>query len=141
MASFFFVSSTRSVHFLCIMHFYHMYLVLHFQRNASKACNKAIPKQKSPPFHFFDTMRLSPFFWHCETVQISHFFPNLFYCSKGSPINFLIFCNRMDVQKNPKGSPLLHFLALYDLPETSEKFERKSEKVFSFFESFRCLQV
>ena len=29
---FFFVSSTRSVHFLCIMHFYHMYLVFHFQR-------------------------------------------------------------------------------------------------------------
>ena len=28
----FFVSSTRSVSFLCIMHFYHEYLVLHFER-------------------------------------------------------------------------------------------------------------
>ena len=32
----FFVSSTRSVQFLCIMHFYHMYLVLHFERIQSR---------------------------------------------------------------------------------------------------------
>ena len=37
----------------------------------------------------------------------------------------------MDVQKLPKG-PLLHFLALCDLPETKKNFEKK----FGFFSQF-----
>ena len=39
------------------------------------------------------------------------------------------FCNRMDVQKIPKGPPFLHFSALYDLPEASKKFQ----KFWNFF--------
>ena len=48
----FFVSSTRSVHFLCTVHLYHMYLVVNFERiqslehgiqNHSKAEGSPLP--------------------------------------------------------------------------------------------------
>ena len=81
-------------------------------------------------------MRLSSFFRHCETVQNSDFFPIFFIV----PPSILIFCNRMDVQKNPKGSPFLHFSALCDLPETSKKISKKIRNfffsVFSFLRAF-----
>ena len=32
--------------------------------------------------------------------------------------------------KNPKGSPLLHFLALCDLPETSKNSKKNMERFF-----------
>ena len=37
----------------------------------------------------------------------------------------------MDVQKNPKGSPLLHFSALCDLLETSKKTSKFFSSIFS----------
>ena len=62
--SFFFASSRRSVHFLCIMHFYHKYLVLQCRSKASNMKCKTIPKQKDPLSTFFDRL---PFFRLCET--------------------------------------------------------------------------
>ena len=84
------------------------------------------PKQKT---------RLSPFFRHCETVQISHFPPSFFW-----------YFATEGCSKNPKGSPLLHFLARCDLPETSKKIRKKiRKKIFPqflvFFESFCCLEL
>ena len=46
-----------------------------------------------------------------------------------SDLQFLRFCNRMDVQKISKG--ILHFSALVDLPETSKKFDPL--KFFCYF--------
>ena len=84
-------------------------------------------------------MRLSPFFRHCETVQIFQFFPKFFYCSKGSRINFLIFCNRMDVQKIPKGSPFYifrHYATYRILQKKSEKIGNFFSSIFSFLRAF-----
>ena len=46
----------------------------------------SIPKQKGP----FSVLKLPPF-WLCETLKI-------FYC----PLPFLIFCNRLDVNKSQR---------------------------------------
>ena len=93
-----------------------MHLVLHFHTSkASNMRSKAIPKQKSR---------------HCETVQISHIFFEIFYCS---PVNFDIL-QQNGCSKNRKGSPLLHFLALCDLPETSKKFRKKFPQFLVFWE-------
>ena len=123
--SFFFASSRRSVHFLCIMHFYHKYLVLQCRSKASNMKCKTIPKQKDPLSTFFDRL---PFFRLCET------FRKFFNVSKGSSFIFLIFCKRMDV--------LLKygwFSALCDLLQT---FLKKIENfsVFRFFERFSVEQ-
>ena len=55
-------------------------------------------KAEGSPFPLFSTLRDFPLFF--GTVRLFKFliFPKFFYCSKGSPIIFLIFCNRMDVQ-------------------------------------------
>ena len=79
-------------------------------------------------------MRLSPCFRHCETVQISHFFPRFFYYPKRSPINFLIFCNRMDVQKTPKG-PHVYIFWHY------ATYQRLQKIFFSFFSFLRAFVV
>ena len=78
-------------------------------------------------------MRHSPFFQHCETVQISHFSPKFFY---SSPINFLIFCNRMDVQKITKGPPFYIFRHYATYRRLQKKFEKKFRKFFSSIFSF-----
>ena len=89
-------------------------------------CDKKPFQSRRVPFStFFETMRLFPFFRHCETVQIFNFFSELFYCS---PHQFFDILQQNGCSKNPKGSPLLHFLALCDLPETSKKFEKKIGK-------------
>ena len=101
------------------------------------------PKLLTEPFQsrmvplstFFDTMRLSPFFRHWRQVQIS-LFSEFFYCSKGSPINFLILCNRMDVQKIPKGPPFTFFGTMRLTGDFKKNFERKSVKFFSSIFSF-----
>ena len=70
-------------------------------------------------------MRLSSFFWHCET----DFFPNFFYCSSHQ---FLIFCNRLDVQKIPKRPPFYIFWHY----ATYRKLQKNSKKIGSFFSIF-----
>ena len=73
---------------------------------------------------FFDTMRLSSFFRHCETDFFSEFFfivPSI-----------LDILQQNGCSKNPKPSPLLHFSALCVLPETSKKFS----SIFSFLRAF-----
>ena len=67
-------------------------------------------------------------FWLCETFFAS------FLNAKGSTLHFFLFCKRMDVEKLPKG-PLLHFLALCDLPET-KTIRKKSFKKWIFFNFF-----
>ena len=45
---------------------------------------------KGPPFYIF---------WHCDTVQKSHFkkfFGKFFHVPKGSPSIFFIFCNQLE---------------------------------------------
>ena len=80
---------------------------------------KAIPKQKDPPFHFFDTKRLSPFFGTMRLFKFLIFSRIFFIAPKVPPVNFLIFCNRMDVQNIPKGPPFTFFGSMMrDLPET-----------------------
>ena len=77
-------------------------------------------------------MRLSSFFRHCETDFFRIFL--LFLPS----IFDILQQNRCS--KNPKASPLLHFSALSDLPETSKKFQKKIRKfffsIFSFLRAF-----
>ena len=68
------------------------------------------------------------FFRHCETC-----IENFLMSPKVPPFNFLIFCSRMDVQKN---FPPLHFLALCDLPETSKHFGKNRSSIFSFLRGF-----
>ena len=76
-------------------------------------------------------MRLSSFFRHCET----DFFPNLFSSSH----QFLIFCNRMDVQKIPKRSPFT-FFGTMRLTGNFKKIEKNSAilffSIFSFLRAF-----
>ena len=81
-------------------------------------------------------MRLSSFFRHCGTVQNCDFFPKYFRCS---PHQFLIFCNRMDVQKNPKGSPFYIFWLYATYRKLQKKFEKNRNffpSIFSFLRAF-----
>ena len=73
-------------------------------------------------------MRLSSFFRHCETDFSEFFFflPSIFD-----------ILQQNGCSKNPKASPLLHFLALCDLPEPS----KKSEFFFSIFSFLRAFVV
>ena len=80
-------------------------------------------------------MRLFLFFRHCKTVQISHFFSNFFTGPKGPTINFLIFWNRMDVQKIPKGSSFHIFRHYATNRRLQKKFEKKFGKI-SFLRAF-----
>ena len=66
-------------------------------------------------------MRLSSFFRHCET----DFFPKFFLLFH----QFLIFCNRMDVQKIPK-RPFFYIFRHY---ETYRKLQKKIRKKIGFF--------
>ena len=69
---------------------------------------------------------LCRFFWLCET------FFAIFLMSPKGPPSFFLFCKRMDVQKLPKG-PLLHFSALYDVPETKKIRKKIKNGIFHFF--------
>ena len=79
-------------------------------------------------------MRLSSFFRHCE----SDFFPNFFYCSSHQ---FLIFCNRMDVQKIPKRSPFYIFRHYATYRKLHKNFEKNSGIFFSIFSFLRAFVV
>ena len=56
-----------------------------------------------------------------------------FITPKGLPINFLIFCNRMDVQKIPKGNPFYVFRHYATYRRLQKNFEKRSEKFFPQF--------
>ena len=73
-------------------------------------------------------MRLSSFFRHCET----DFFPIFFIV----PPSIFDILQQNGCSKNPKASPLLHFLALCDLPETSKKIRKLFFSIFSFLRAF-----
>ena len=110
-----------------------MYLVLHFQRIQSVK-HEIKTHSKAEGSTFFDTMRLSSFFRHCET----DFFPKFFYCSSHQ---FLIFCNRMDVQKIPKRPPFT-FFGTMRLTGNFKKIPKKnSEFFFSIFSFLRAFVV
>ena len=81
---------------------------------------------------FFDTMRLSPSFDTVRLFNILIFFQNFFIASKG-PINFLIFCNRMDVQKVPKRRSFYIFRHYATYRKLQKNFEKKSEFFSQFF--------
>ena len=120
------------------MHFYHMYLVLHFQRIQSLLHEiKSHSKAKGSPFPLFSTLLDFPsFFRHSETVQISHFFRNFFIAPKGPPINF---CNRMDDQKIPNCPPFTFFGTMRltgDLKKFRKKFGKFFSSIFSFLRAF-----
>ena len=74
-------------------------------------------------------MRLSSFFRHCQ----NDFFPNFFYCSSHQ---FLIFCNRMDVQKIPKRPPFLQYYATYR--KLQKKFKKNNSEIFPIFSFLRA---
>ena len=78
-------------------------------------------------------MRLSSFFRHCETD-----FSRIFLLFLPSIFDILQQNGR---SKNPKASPLLHFSALCDLPETSKKFRVKFGFFFSIFSFLRAFVV
>ena len=82
---------------------------------------------------FFDTMRLSSFFRHCET-----FFPKFFYCSSHQ---FLKFSNRMDVQKILKRPPFYIFRHYATYRKLRKKFEKKFGIFFSIFSFLRAFVV
>ena len=100
---------------------------------------KSHSKAEGSPFHFFDSMSLSPLFRHCETVQISHFFPIFFLLLQMVPHQFLIFCNIIDVQKIPKGPPFTFFGTMRLTGNFKKDFEKNSEifsSIFSFLRAF-----
>ena len=77
-------------------------------------------------------MRLSLCFGTLTLFKFLIFIPKFFYCP---PMNFLIFCNRMDVQKIPKGPPLT-FFGTMRLPGNFKFFSKNSEIFFSSIFSF-----
>ena len=87
---------------------------------------KAIPKQEGP---LFSTLWDFPPF----SALWDWFFSEFFLLFLPSIFDIL---QQNGCSKNPKASPLLYFLALCDLPETSKKFRKKIWKIFSSIFSF-----
>ena len=88
-----------------------------FSRNIP---NRARPK--SPPFQFFSALR---------DIFFEFFFRN-FFSPKGPPCIFLMFCDRMDVEK-PQRVPLSVFFGIVRF------FSRKWKKKF-FLQFFHVLR-
>ena len=78
-------------------------------------------------------MRLSSFLQHCET----DFFPNFFYCSSHQ---FLILCNRLDVQKSQCVPPFL-FFGTMRLTGNFKKIPKQNSDFFSLFSFLRAFVV
>ena len=111
-----------------------MYLVLHFQRIQS--FYKPFQSRRVPLSTFFDTMRLSPFFGTVKLFKLLIIFRD-FLLLQGVPLSsFFDILQQNGCSKNPKGSPLSHFSALCDLPETSKKIRKQFAKIFSSIFSF-----
>ena len=121
--------------FCALMHFYQL---LPYVLSTSFSTHPKPLTWNKKPFqsrrvNFFRHYETFPLFRHCETVQISHFFPNFFYCS---PHQFLIFCNRMEVQKIPKGPPFHIFWHYATYWTLQKKFRKKIGIFFSIFNFF-----
>ena len=96
----------------------HIYQLLPYVLSTSFSTHpKPLTRDKKP----FQSRRVH-FFRHYET----DFSRNFFHCSSHQ---FLIFCNRMDVQKIPK-RPLFHIFRHY---ATYRKLQKNFEKKFGFF--------
>ena len=131
MGSSFFVSSTRNT-------LLHIYQLLPYVLSTSFSTHPKPLTWDKKPFqsrrvHFFRHWDFPPFFRHCET----DFFPKFFYCSSHQ---FLIFCNRMDVQKIPSIAPFTFFGTMRLTGNFKKIFERKVRKfffsIFSFLRAF-----
>ena len=105
------------------------------------AANWSFKKSKGSPLSSFLAL------WDCFKILIFRFFSktskiflNFYSMSpKGPPFNFLIFCNRMDVQKIPKGALFYIFRHYATYRRLQKYFEKKFGKHFSqyFFSLFR----
>ena len=63
-------------------------------------------------------------------------FGNFFQCLQRVPLQFFFYFAKEWMFKNSQRAPLLHFLALCDLPETKknrQKFRKKNRIFFQFF--------
>ena len=73
-----------------------------------------------------------------DFFRLCEIFSQIFQVPKIVTLHFFLFCKRMIVQKLPK-APLLHFLALCDLPETKKirkKIRKQISKKSDFFQIF-----
>ena len=82
------------------------------------------------------SLTLTNFSSACNFGFVRLFFRKFFNVSKGSSLQFFDILQQNGRSKIPKG-PLLHFLALCDLPETSKKFRKKGRYFFLIFSLFR----
>ena len=89
-------------------------------------------------------MRLSPFFRHCETVQISPFFSETFLLFQRVPLQFFDILQQNGFSKIPKGSPFYifrHYATYQRLKKIEKKFGKICSLKFSFLRDFvasRC---
>ena len=108
----------------------HIYQLLPYVLSTSFSTHpKPLTWDKKP----FQSRRVH-FFRHYETFLLfsalwDWFFSEFFLLFLPSIFDIL---QQNGCSKNPKASPLLHFLALCDLPETSKKIQKKSD----FFSQF-----
>ena len=105
----------------------HIYQILPYVLSTSFPTHpKPLTWDKKP----FQSRRVH-FFWHYETFLLfsalwDWFFPEIFHCSSHQ---FLIFCNRMDVQKISKRPPFYIFRHY----ATYRKLQKNSKKNRNFF--------
>ena len=135
MASFFSTVQRDRSTFCALMHIYQF---LPYVLSTSFSTHpKPLTWDKKP----FQSRRVH-FFRHYETFLLfsalwDWFFPNFFYCSSHQ---FLIFCNRMDVQKIPKRPPFT-FFGTMRLTGNFRKIPKKFGIFFSIFSFLRAFVV
>ena len=107
----------------------------YFIFKASKASNNPFQSRRAPLSTFFDTMRLSTSF---GTVRLYKFliFSEFFYCSKGSPINFLRYFATEWMFKKSQRVPFYIFRHYATYQRLQKKFRKKFGKFFSSIFSF-----
>ena len=108
----------------------HLYQLLLYVLSTSFSTHPKTPTWDKKPFqsrrvHFFRHYETFLLFRHCET----DFFPKFFSCSSSQ---FLIFCNKMDVQKIPKRPPFTFFGTM----RLTGNFKKISKKNSDFFSQF-----
>ena len=124
MASFFSSVQIETSTFCALMHIYQ--LLPYVLSTSFSTHPKPLTWDKKP----FQSRRVH-FFWHYEAFLLfsalwDWFFSDFFYCSSHQ---FLIFCNRMDVQKIPKRPPF-HIFRHY---ATYRKLQKNFGKKFGNF--------
>ena len=109
----------------------HVYQLLPYVLSTSFSTHpKPLTRDKKP----FQSRRVH-FFWHYETFPLFSALWDYLTFSRNFfivPVINFDFLQQNGCSKNPKGSPLSHFLALCDLLETSKKSKKNSE-LFSQF--------